>query len=185
MIKSNSMLGLWYWFKRKSASSFKPVILVTGGASGIGLAIAELLARQKDYRVVVTAREHSIKKLTQIFKESEKLWLRPLDVTQNDQRERLISEINQKWGGVNVLINCAGISHRSVMEHMSEEDEHRQMETNYFGPIALIRAVFPFMREQGRGKIINVSSVSGILAMPTMASYTASKYALEGASEAL
>jgi short-subunit dehydrogenase len=59
------------------------------------------------------------------------------------------------------------------------------MDVNYFGPVELMRAVLPHMRQQGRGKIINVSSVSGMLAMPTMASYTASKYALEGISEAL
>jgi len=84
-----------------------------------------------------------------------------------------------------VLINNAGISYRSVIEHMTEKDEQKQMATNYLGPMGLIRLVLPRMRERGRGKIINVSSVSGMLAMPTMASYSASKYALEGASEAL
>ncbi|RYZ95658.1 MAG: SDR family NAD(P)-dependent oxidoreductase, partial [Proteobacteria bacterium] len=88
-------------------------------------------------------------------------------------------------GSVDILINNAGISYRAVVEHMTEEDECRQMSTNYFGPLGLIRAVLPSMRERGRGKIINVSSVSGMLAMPTMSSYSASKYALEGASEAL
>lgn len=179
------MLGFWYWFKRRANYSFKPVIVITGCASGIGRAIAELLIRQNSYRVVVTAREHSLKRMTDLFKEGENLWIRSLDITRADQRDELIAEITREWGGVNILINCAGISYRAVMEHMTEQDEHRQMETNYFGPIALIRAVLPFMRQQGRGKIINISSVSGILAMPTMASYTASKYALEGASEAL
>lgn len=179
------MLGFWYWFKRKTRYGFKPVIMVTGGASGIGRAIAELLAAQKTYRVVVTGRDHSMELMHGIFQENDALWVRPLDVTQKVQQDRLLSEISSKWGGVNILINCAGISYRAVTEHMTEKDEHRQMETNYFGPMALIRAVLPHMREQGRGKIINVSSVSGILAMPTMASYTASKYALEGASEAL
>lgn len=179
------MLGYWYWFRRKANYSFKPVILITGCASGIGQAIADLLVRQKSYRVVVTARERSLKRMAEFFHEGDDLWIRALDVTSEGQRSQLIAEINQKWGGVNILINCAGISYRAVTEHMTEQDEQQQMETNYFGPMALIRAVLPAMREQGRGKIINVSSVSGILAMPTMASYTASKYALEGASEAL
>src|SRR5262249_35124723 len=91
----------------------------------------------------------------------------------------------EKWGGVNILVNCAGISYRAVMEHMTEKDEYRQMNVNYFGPVALMRLVLPHMRSEGRGKIINVSSVSRLLSMPTMASDTASKYALEGASEAL
>src|SRR5690606_8275736 len=90
-----------------------------------------------------------------------------------------------KWDGVSILINNAGISYRAVVEHMNDKDEQLQMAVNYFGPVALIRLVLPFMREQGRGKIINISSVSGMLAMPTMASYSASKHALEGVSEAL
>ena len=68
---------------------------------------------------------------------------------------------------------------------MTEHDELNQIATNYLGPVGLIRLVLPYMRKLGRGKIINVSSVSGMLAMPTMASYSASKYALEGFSEAL
>lgn len=165
--------------------SFKPVILVTGCSSGIGLALAELLYAQTSYRVVVTARSSSIDVLKNQFKENESFWIRPLDVTSDFERQELVYEISSKWGGVSVLINNAGVSYRAVLEHMSEDDEQQQMAVNYFGPVALIRLVLPAMREQGRGKIINVSSVSGMLAMPTMASYSASKYALEGVSEAL
>lgn len=89
------------------------------------------------------------------------------------------------WRGVNILINNAGVSYRAVVEHMNITEEQHQFEVNYFGPVGLIRAVLPHMRKLGRGKIINVSSVSGMLAMPTMGSYSASKYALEGLSEAL
>lgn len=111
--------------------------------------------------------------------------IRELDVTDEKSRNKLYSEIKEIWGGVDILVNNAGISYRAVVEHMTENDELKQMATNYLGPMGLIRLVIPHMRERGRGKIINVSSVSGMLAMPTMASYSASKYALEGASEAL
>lgn len=166
-------------------SSYKPVVLVTGCASGIGLALAHFLEKHEDYRVVFTARDKSLHKLQAQFKESERLWIRPLDVTSAESREKLYEEINRDWGGVNVLVNNAGISYRAVAEHMTEKDEELQMATNYFGPMAMIRLALPTMREKGRGKIINVSSVSGMLAMPTMSSYSASKYALEGASESL
>lgn len=179
------MFAFWYWYKRRSRYSFKPVILVTGCSSGIGMAIAEALYRIKSYRVVVTARASSLSKLKDKFDEDDRFWIRTLDVVSETERTKLITEIQKKWEGVNILINCAGISFRAVLEHMSEEDEHLQMETNYHGPVALIRAVLPKMRDEGRGKIINISSVSGMLAMPTMSSYTASKYALEGVSEAL
>lgn len=180
------MFQFLYWFKRSGrAHTFKPVILVTGCASGIGLALAKLLHACPQYRIVVTAREKSLASLRRQFVEDDRFWIRPLDVTDEHQRKKLIQEIEQRWQGVNVLVNNAGISFRAVVEHMTDADEHLQMNTNYFGPMGLIRLVLPHMRELGRGKILNVSSVSGMLAMPTMSSYSASKYALEGASEAL
>lgn len=179
------MFHLWYWLKRRTPQSFKPVILVTGCGSGIGLALADLLYFRSQYRVVVTARPASLSVLRARYHENERFWIRALDVTNEKQRQDLVNEIQSRWSGVNILINNAGISYRAVVEHMDEESERKQMATNYLGPIGLIRDVLPYMRKTGRGKIINISSVSGMLAMPTMASYSASKYALEGASEAL
>jgi short-subunit dehydrogenase len=172
--------------RRRRALGFQPVVLVTGCSSGVGFRLAQLLAERCEYRVIVTARQKSLPKLFEAgFKESHRFWIRPLDVTDEEERCRLIDEITRRWGGVNVLINNAGISYRSVVEHMSEEEELHQLSTNYLGPMALIRLVLPYMRKLGRGKIINVSSVSGMLAMPTMSAYSASKFALEGASESL
>lgn len=161
------------------------MVLVTGCASGIGLELARLLRNETNYRIVITARASSLGPLANEFGESDRLMVRPLDVTVETDRQRLIAEIVQKWSGVNILVNNAGISYRAVVEHMSEAEELNQFQANYFGPLALIRAVLPYMRKLGRGKIINVSSVSGMLAMPTMGSYSASKYALEGLSESL
>jgi len=161
------------------------VVLVTGCGSGIGLALAELLYLEPHYRVIITARESSLAFLREKFRETERFWIRPLDVTKPEERTALIGEITRKWQGVNILVNNAGVSYRAVVEHMSAAEEQHQFDTNYFGPVGLIRAVLPHMRKLGRGKIINVSSVSGMLAMPTMGSYSASKYALEGISEAL
>ncbi len=171
--------------KRKAPQNFRPVVLVTGCGSGIGLALAQLLERETDYRLVLTARVSSLPILREQVVESERIMIRELDVTDRESRRRLLQEVRARWVRVNILVNNAGIAYRSVLEHMTEADERKQMGTNYLGPVALIRQVLPGMRKVGRGKIINVSSVSGMLAMPTMASYSASKYALEGASEAL
>lgn len=172
-------------FLNSSSQNFKPVILVTGCSSGIGLALAKALWNHTEFRVVITARSKSLDKLKVQFQENERFLIRELDVTDEQDRIRLINEINKAWGGVDILVNNAGISYRAVVEHMTEKDEQLQMATNYHGPMGLIRLVLPHMRDTGRGKIINVSSVSGMLAMPTMASYSAAKFALEGASEAL
>lgn len=162
-----------------------PVVLVTGCGSGIGLALTELLYHEPHYRVIATARENSLAILREKFPETDRFWIRALDVTNPAERTALIDEITREWRGVNILVNNAGVSYRAVVEHMNADEEQHQFDTNYFGPVGLIRGVLPHMRKLGRGKIINVSSVSGMLAMPTMGSYSASKYALEGISEAL
>lgn len=167
-------------------ASRKPVVLVTGTSSGIGLELAKKLYSMKQYRVVATSRERSLKNLTKHgLHENENFIHRALDVTSYANRRSLIQEIIDLWDGVDVLINNAGISYRAVVEHMSDEEEYHQMETNYLGAMSLIRLCLPKMRERLSGQIINVSSVSGLMAMPTMSSYSASKFALEGASEAL
>lgn len=176
---------LRYFFKRKKEQTYKPVILVTGCSSGIGLALAHLLYPYIDYRLVITVREKSLEKTRALFTENDRFMIKVLDVTSEHDRARVIHEIEKKWGGVDILVNNAGISYRAVIEHMTDKDEELQMATNYFGPMAMIRLCLPHMRDTGRGKIINVSSVAGMLAMPTMASYSASKFALEGASESL
>jgi Short-chain dehydrogenases of various substrate specificities len=179
------MLRYWYQNKKHPDQNFKPVVLITGCASGIGLALTKTLVTHPEYRVVATARGNSLKRLHEQFTENENLLLRELDVVDEESRIQLIREIEKIWGGVDILVNNAGISYRAVVEHMTEKDEQYQMATNYFGPLGLIRLVLPHMRETGRGKIISISSVAGMLAMPTMSSYSASKFALEGASESL
>lgn len=160
-------------------------MLITGASSGIGLAILKL-ARAQGYHVVGTARQSSLSRFLEVgMHEDSHLLLRALDVTNSEQRKALIDEIEDCWGGVDILVNNAGIAYRSVIEHMSAEDENLQMQTNYFGPMELVRLVLPGMRRKHCGRIVNISSVGGMMAMPTMGAYSASKFALEGASEAL
>lgn len=163
----------------------QPVVLLTGASSGLGLAIARKLLPQP-YTVVLTARASSMTRFKkQGIVESGNLWLRPLDVRNKNEREALIAEIEQKLGGVDVLINNAAFTYRAVLEHAQESDVAEQMTTNFDAPLSLIRLCLPSMRAKRSGKIINISSVGGMMAMPTMGIYSASKFALEGASEAL
>ena len=135
---------------------------------------------------MVTARTSSLARVeNEPFRDNTRFLIRRLDVTSSQERQALIGEIQEHWGGIDLLINNAGIGYRSVIEHTSEADRLMVLETNYLGPMALIQLVLPHMRHKRSGRIINVSSVSGMMAMPTMGSYSASKFALEGATEAL
>src|SRR5690606_18288980 len=109
-----------------------------------------LLSKIDGYRLVITAREKSLNKLKEQFVESDRLLIRSLDVTSEESRQNLVKEIENIWGGVDILINNAGISYRAVVEHMTDKDELLQLQTNYLGPMALIRLVLPHMRTQGR-----------------------------------
>lgn len=166
-------------------SAYRQVVIATGCGSGIGLELAKQFYERMDLRVVATARAKSLAQLRKIFKETDRFIMRELDVTNDDNIYSLIHEITLLWGRVDIIINNAAVCFRAVIEHMDVESELLQLKTNYLGPMSLIRSVLPIMREQRSGLIINVSSVSGMLAMPTMGSYSASKHALEGATEAL
>ncbi len=160
-------------------------ILITGASTGLGLALGRLLLERTDDRLVLTARASSMSRFAEEgIEQGERAWLRQLDVTSADQRATLITELEEA-GGVDVLVNNAAISYRSVIEHVTEEERLAQMQVNFQAPIALAQLVLPSMRERRAGHIINVSSAGGIMAVPTMGIYAASKFALEAATEAL
>ena len=160
-------------------------VLITGCSSGIGRELLNLFDREP-YRVVATVLPGSADSLKSgLERQSERIWVRQLDVIDYDKASRIVRETAGRWGTIDILINNAGISYRSVVEDMTVEDEQRQLQVNYLGAMHLIRECLPAMREQRSGRIINISSVGGMMAMPTMASYSASKFALEGASESL
>lgn len=164
----------------------RPVVLVTGASAGLGLVIARQLIARGRYRVILTARESSLPRFAEAgLAEDADLWLRPLDVTDAEQRHAVVAEADAVWGGVDVLINNAGVSFRSVVEHVNDEERRAQLDVNFLSPMDLARLVLPRMREKRDGRILNISSVGGMMAMPTMAVYSASKFALEGATEAM
>lgn len=162
------------------------VVLITGASTGIGLALTKLLHRHPQYRVIATARESSLVRFAEEGLHNDAhLLLLPLDVTDKQQRFDAIEKANQHFGQIDVLVNNAGVCHRGVLEHLEEDDIEYLMQVNFHAPIHLSKLVVPSMRRQKSGHIINVSSVGGMMAMPSMGAYSATKFALEGASEAL
>lgn len=171
---------------RKPLQPPDPVVLVTGASTGIGLAIARRLSERSDARTILSARDASLPRLAAAgLREGERCRFHALDVTDARQREAVVEAAERHWGGVDVLINNAGITYRSVTEHLAPAEATLQLETNFLAPMELARLVLPGMRRKRAGRIVNISSVSGMMAMPTMGVYSASKFALEGASESL
>jgi NAD(P)-dependent dehydrogenase (short-subunit alcohol dehydrogenase family) len=155
-------------------------VLVTGCSSGIGAATAARLA-QSGWTVYATARRAE----TLAELEAKGCRILELDVVDDASRRAAVETIVAAEGAVGVLVNNAGYSQSGAVESVPDERVRAQFETNVFAPLALSRLVLPGMREQGWGKIVNVSSMGGRFTFPGGGIYHASKHALEAASDAL
>jgi NAD(P)-dependent dehydrogenase (short-subunit alcohol dehydrogenase family) len=161
-------------------------ILITGCSSGFGMASALAFARNGD-RVYASMRDTGKAGPLQRAADQEdlKIHIITLDVTRPATFEKVITEIVGEAGRIDVLVNNAGILRVGAFEDLTEQAIREVMETNFFGPMLLTRQVLPYMREQNDGYIIMISSLSGIAGLAGDVCYTASKFALEGATEAL
>ena len=156
--------------------------LITGASSGIGRAIAERAIAAGDKVVATVRTEESRGRLLADF--DNKLDVELLDLTEASAVQSVAGSVLSR-GPVDVLVNNAGYAVIGAAEEMSEEQIQRQLDTMLLGPILLTRAVLPSMREQGGGRIIQVSSVGGQIAGPGGSLYNAAKWGLEGFTEAI
>lgn len=156
-------------------------IFVTGASRGIGAAIAGYLA-ERGCRVVGTTRD--VATLGSDAPSHTNITMVSMDVTDRNSIQNAVSQAKEKMGDIDVLINNAGISHLGPFEEMPDDQGRAIMETNFFGLIDVIKAVIPVMRDAGAGMILNVSSLGGRVGVPFQSYYVASKFALEGWSEA-
>lgn len=174
--------------KENSQSPPAPVALITGTSSGFGLLTAVTLAC-KGYRVAATMRDMDKKgglmTMAQQAGVTDRVHALPLDVTDYASIEQTINKVLSLYGRIDVLINNAGFALGGYVEEVPLADWRLQMETNFFGLVAVTKAVLPHMRVRGSGLIINVGSVSGLAGFPGYAPYAASKFAVEGFSESL
>jgi NAD(P)-dependent dehydrogenase (short-subunit alcohol dehydrogenase family) len=157
--------------------------LITGVSSGLGRAFAAA-ALEAGHRVVGTVRQARDAEAFAALAEDRAHPL-VLDVTDFATIPAAVSQAENLAGPIDVLVNNAGYGHEGVLEESSIDDLQRQFAANVFGPVAMMQAVLPGMRERRSGHIINVTSMGGFITMPGISFYCGSKFALEGISEAL
>lgn len=164
------------------------IAVMTGSSSGFGLLASIELARA-GFRVIATMRDVSRRdRLVQAAAAaavSDKIDIRALDVTHFDTISGFVDTLVRDYGRVDVLVNNAGFPLAGFAEDISLEELRSQFETNFFGAVAMTKAVLPVMRHQRSGHIIQISSIAGLNGSATLGSYAASKHALEGWSESL
>ena len=164
------------------------IAVVTGSSSGIGLLTAVELA-QNGYRVVATMRNLAnsgrLEEAAQKAGVADRISVLRLDITEFESLPVAVEEIVRSHDRIDVLVNNAGFSVAGFAEDMTLAELRLQLETNFFGNVAMTKAALPVMRQQKSGHIITVTSVAGLLGQPMLSAYSASKYALEGWSESL
>jgi NAD(P)-dependent dehydrogenase (short-subunit alcohol dehydrogenase family) len=157
------------------------VWLITGASSGFGRAVADAALGRGD-RVVATARDAG--RLDDLVAD-DRVYAISLDVTDASQRDRAVKQALERFGRIDVLVNNAGRTQVGAVEETTDEELRSLFDLHFFAPVALARAVLPHMRAQGRGAIVQMSSVGGQITAPGFGAYCATKFALEGLSQAL
>ncbi|MYL51454.1 SDR family NAD(P)-dependent oxidoreductase [Halobacillus litoralis] len=159
------------------------VWFITGCSTGFGREIAKRVIAE-GYKVVATARNPAqIEDL--VTDNQEDVLVHRLDVTDPDQVREAVNQAVEKFGGIDVLVNNAGIGYFSSVEESIEEETRKMFEINFWGLMAVTNEVLPHLRRQQSGHIINLSSISGLSSSPAVGYYNATKYAVEGISESL
>lgn len=163
--------------------SEKKVWFITGTSAGIGRELTET-ALEKGYKVAATARKPEVlKDLAEKYPET--ILTLKLDVTNKNDIAEAINQTIEKFGAIDVVVNNAGYGLLGAIEEPSDEQIRGQFETNLFGVLNVVRGVLPTLRKQKSGHIINVSSGLGFFAFPSYGYYSATKFAVQGLSDAL
>jgi NAD(P)-dependent dehydrogenase (short-subunit alcohol dehydrogenase family) len=186
---ASAVAAAWYAARRLSRTEYSfrnRTVVVTGGTRGLGFAMARRFADEGG-RVWLVARSTE-----ELGRAADELiarggWVRtiPADIRRPDHVSRIIDTVVATDGRLDVLVNNAGIIEVGPVEHSKLEDFQDALATHFWGPLDLIRASLPHMKRKGEGRIVNISSIGGRVAIPHLAAYTASKFALVGLSEAL
>lgn len=161
------------------------IVWVTGASSGIGQETCRQLAENGATLILSARNEVALQELCKELKNPERHLVLPLDLEKNDGFTQLAQEIVSRFGKIDYLFNNGGLSQRAEAAETSLEVDRKIMEINYFGNIALSKAVLPFMQQQKSGHIVVISSIAGKFGFYLRSAYSASKHALHGFYESL
>ncbi|WP_431901139.1 SDR family oxidoreductase [Nonomuraea sp. bgisy101] len=156
---------------------------ITGASRGLGRAFAEAALERGDQVVAVARNVEPLRELTAAYEDT--LLVMPLDVTDRAAVLATVSAARDHFGRLDIVVNNAGTMSSGMIEEFTEEEARAQLEVNFFGALWVSQAAMPYLREQGAGHIVQISSIAGLGGFPTTGLYSASKFALEGMSEAL
>lgn len=160
----------------------KNVWFVTGAGRGLGIDIAQS-ALAAGHSVAATGRDAD--RILKAIGEHDNLLAVPLDITSQEAADSAAQAAVERFGSIDVLVNNAGNFYAGYFENISSAQFRLQMETNFFGPLNVTRAVLPIMRQQRSGQVITITSTAGLIGQEFCAAYAASKFALEGWMESL
>ena len=176
------------WRRRSDYDFTGRSVVVTGGSRGLGLVIARQLADEGARLTLVARSEEELDRAVEDIRKRQpfaEVLTVAGDVRHRHEAERAIAQAHERFGSVDVLINNAGIIQVGPVAHMTLADYQEAMETHFWGPLYGIMAALPHMRAQGSGRIVNISSIGGRIAVPHLVPYSASKFALTGLSDGL
>jgi short-subunit dehydrogenase len=158
------------------------VIWITGASSGIGEALAKALVSEDAILILSARRENELERVKKDCGEghADRIFLLPFDVTDQENLESITQKAWNIMGRIDILINNAGISQRSLAVDSVPEVDRQLFAVNYFGPVSITKYILPHFMEQGNGHIVVIGSIAGLIYSPKRSSYSATKYAVEG-----
>jgi NAD(P)-dependent dehydrogenase (short-subunit alcohol dehydrogenase family) len=178
----------WIWSRatRRAYSFADKVVLITGGSRGLGLVLARQLCAE-GAKVALIARDHGelTKAADELGRLGGKILPIPCDLLQREQISAALKEVVDRLGGLDVVVNNAGAIEVGPFEHMQREDFERSLSLHFWAPFNLITEAVPHLRRRKEARIVNIASIGGRVAVPHLAPYCASKFALVGLSDAL